>query len=518
MDRKITNMKKYINQITAIFLVVFTIGCQDTWEDHAGIADSTANTTIMELLESKPEYSNFVTAIKSSGLDSIINQPIMLTVWAPNNEAFTNLPDDKEELKILVGNHINYGAIQVKQLSNKQNISMVNGKYIEVDGSNKTIDLINISTIDLPAKNGFLQLIDKTIQPRMNIWEYVENYSGTNKHIEYLNSLSGEVFDPEVAEITGYTDDGQAIYDTLSGMVWKNVFLDEIADLRLEDSTYTLLIIDNNAFDTEFSKFLPYYKVSPGTTDEALKLDTAMCLSKITKDYAFSTSYNASEIPSLLLSIDSIMVPIDKNLITESFYASNGWVHYISACPVPLENKILPIIIETESIDRFIDNYKINGNDIAGSPAGHLRIRPQASGGFDYVLDNWSSRVQASGLILHAGTIASTKYKFYWKAVNDFNGSYRRPDTSEDFILRQRIGYTTLIDEANEVYNFNPMTGISDYTDVTALSYDEAVEQEVGLKSFTYMRDLYVWLQNEGDKAVTADYIKLVPVFEQSEN
>nr|WP_319399816.1 fasciclin domain-containing protein [uncultured Carboxylicivirga sp.] len=512
-------MKKYINHISAVLLVLFFVGCQDAWEDHAELADTTPSESIMQLLEAKSEYSNFVSAIKTTGLDSVLNQPIMLTVWAPANDVFTNLPEDKEELKTLVGNHIAYGSVQLAQLAGTKRLSMVNGKYITVDGTKKTVDQITVNTTDIPAKDGFLQLIDNKLSPRMNIWEYIESYSGTNKQIDYLNSLSGDVFDPEIAKIIGYNNNGEAIYDTLSGMVWRNSFLDNVADLRVEDSTYTLLIVDDAAFDQEFERYTPFFLVSSAPTEEAAALNKEMCLSKITKDYCFSTSYSSSEIPSQLLSVDSVMVPIDKDLIVESYYASNGWIHHISTCPVPLENKILPIFIEAESINRYISNYTINGNSIMGSPTGNLRVRPEASGGYDYVLDNSASNVQASGLILHAGMVASTTYKFYWKAVNDFNGSYRLPNRSEDFVLRQKLGTTTLRSENNGRFDFNPMVGASpEYTDVTATSYAEAVEQEVGSITYTSMRDIYLWLQNEGDKAVTADYIKLVPVFEQTEN
>lgn len=103
------------------------------------------------------------------------------------------------------------------------------------------------------------------------------------------------------------------------------------------------------------------------------------------------------------------------------------------------------------------------------------------------------------------------RYKFYWKAVNDFGGSY----SSTVDTLRQKVGYTTLIKENNFRYDFNPMIAVSDFIDVLDESYDTAQEVEVGAYKFTSMRDVYVWLQSQSNgSAVVADYIKLVPDFD----
>nr|WP_321408152.1 fasciclin domain-containing protein [uncultured Carboxylicivirga sp.] len=507
-------MRNYILQIATVVVLLLFNGCQDAWENHADLADSTASQSLIEILEGNSSYSNFVSALKTTGLNKTLSEPYMYTVWAPSNDVFTNLPDDAKELYKLVANHISKGATLTSTLAETKRILMLSGKFIELDGEAATIDQIAITKKDQAATNGVVQFIGSTIEPRITIWQYLESYAGTNKHIEYLNSLSGDVFDPDSATITGYTGDGLPIYDTLSGMVWKNSFLDNVADLRSEDSTYTLIIIDDEAFDTEFDTYTSYFKVSPATTDEALALNKAKCLYKITKDYVFTSSYGATEIPAIATSVDMVDVPVDKSLVYDSFQASNGWVHHITSCAVPLANKIQPIIIEGETLERFTDNYTIFGDAIDGYPAGYKRVRPDASGGFDYVLDNWTTTAKGSGLILHADEVASMRYKFYLKAVNDFRGSYRYPKAT-DYTLRQKLGVTTLISENNDIYDFNPIIAVSDTISITAASYEEAVEEEVGTYRFFSMKDIYLWLQSvDNGAAVTADYIKLVPDFE----
>ena len=504
-------MKRYFIQIIIVLsAVVFTFSCKDAWEDDTKIDESTAAGNCLEVLEGLSEYSNFVDALRATGLDDTLSQSLMYTVWAPSNSVLTDVPTDEDELYQLVANHINKGNIKISSLSSGVRAKMLSGKVMTVTATN--IEGVGYSAKDEITKNGVIQFLDGVLDVEQSIWEYIDAYAGTNKHIDYINSLSGDVFDEEVADIVGYTDRGEAIYDTASGMVWKNLFLENVADLRVEDSTYTMLIIDDMAFDDEYNKYESYFKVSSGTSEDDLLLNKAMCNYKITKDYVFTSTYSAADLPSQVLSVDSIMVPIDKGLITSSVKCSNGWVHHIQTCSVPLENKILPIKIEGESLNRFYDNFTIAGADAIGTPAGNKRVKPDASGGFDYVLDNWSTSVVCSGLILHAGEVASTKYKFYWRAVDDFDYSIRYSSSADT--LRQQVGYTTLIEENGSMYDFNPMIAVSDYIDVLDSTYTTAPEVEVGSYKFTSMRDIYVWLQSESRSAVVADYIKLVPDFE----
>lgn len=501
-------MKKYIIHFILSFTMLFLFSCEDAWDDHTKISESTASRSLEETLTGLSGYSNFVSALKVTGLMDTLKQSMLFTVWVPSNEVFSDLPSNEDELYRLVANHISKGSTKVSFIEGANRVKMLSGKVLDVTSS--SVAGVAITEKDMAVKNGIIQIVAKSITVKNNIWEYIASYGSPNKHIEYINSLSGEYFDPEVADITGYTDKGEPIYDMASGMVWKNLFLENVADLRVEDSTYTVLIIADAAYNAEYEKYKDFFKVTSGISEQDLLRNKAMGEYKITKDYVFAQKYKSSDIPTQLLSVDSVLVPINKELIYTSVECSNGWVHHIQSAPVPLKNKILPIKVEGETTARFYDNYTIAGKDITGTPGSYKRVRPLASGGFDYVLDNRSNSA-ASGLILHAGQVASMRYKFYWKAVNDFGGSY----SSTVDTLRQKVGYTTLIKENNFRYDFNPMIAVSDFIDVLDESYDTAQEVEVGAYKFTSMRDVYVWLQSQSNgSAVVADYIKLVPDFD----
>ena len=507
-------MKNQIAKIISIILFLASIGCNDAWEDQKKINPDTPDKTLMEMLRSNADYSKFSDALTETGLDKLLNSTKLYSVWVPSNNSIDALPDDSASLYMWVANHIMVGAERIDNLEfSSVRLKMLSGKVLEINTDESTIDKISFDPTYIVAKNGIYYQLEGILTPIINMWEYVENVAPSNEHVNYINSLSGEVFDPDSADIVGYTQSGFPIYDTLSGMVWKNLFLEDVADLSSEDSTYTMFIVDDPVFDSEYQKYFQYFKITSGITKKDSLRNSAVCKYKITKDYVITTTYTYDELPSYVISPEYVKVPVDKSAIHNMYKCSNGWVYHISDCSIAKSDKILPIIVEGEAEDRIYDNYWINGHEMDGDQYGYKRINPYASGGFDYVVDNWTTNVIGSGLVLHAGQVASTRYKFYLRAVHDFNGSFRRPKAA-GYVLNQRLGWATLISESLNGYNFNPPLWVSDTIAVTDSTYINAPEIEVGTYKFTSMKDAYLWLQSfDNGAAVVADYIKLVPDF-----
>lgn len=510
-------------------LFILSLGCSDAWDEHKKVNSDTPSETIMEMLNSNSEYSKFANALVETGLNELLNKTMLFTVWVPSNNSISQLPGDSASLYNWVANHIISGSVKMNEVeeSNKR-IKMLSGKSLNIDSNNSTIDELSFDKDYEVARNGIFYLVEEPIVPRINIWEYIATVASSNKHVDYLNSLSGEVFNPDSAEIIGYTELGMPIYDTLSGMVWDNSFLYDVADLRSEDSTFTMLIVDDQVFDSEYQKFFKYFKITSGSTENDSLKNSKMCKYKITKDYVFTSIKKLDDISDSLISPDNVKVPVVKSAIYESYRCSNGWVYKISECDIAKSDKILPITVEGEYDFRIYDGFTIAENEKEGDQHGYKRINSDAQGGFDYVVDNWTTNVKGSGLILYAGEVASMRYKFYIRAIHDFNGSFRRSKGS-DYELKQRLGWSTLIKETIKGYDFNPPTFVGDTVFVNERSYvsydslDVDFENpmpippvEVGTYRFTSMKDAYVWLQSVDDgAAVVADYVKLVPDFEE---
>ncbi|GIY81606.1 transforming growth factor-beta-induced protein ig-h3 [Caerostris darwini] len=95
--------------------------------------------SVMSLLGRRPEQvSTFNRLLKKSGVESYLNKPnITVTVFAPSNHAFNQMPeeefslldDDQRKLEELMKHHVVVGRVKTESISDDQ-------KMVSVDGQN----------------------------------------------------------------------------------------------------------------------------------------------------------------------------------------------------------------------------------------------------------------------------------------------------------------------------------------------------------------------------------------------
>ncbi|MBN1132024.1 MAG: fasciclin domain-containing protein [Bacteroidales bacterium] len=480
-------------------------GCENRWEEHTRLNPGVAEANLMELISNHPDLSEFETLIISAGLDEMLESSRSFTVWAPTNSAMAQVPDailsDTATLSMFVRNHISFGTYSYYGTGELQKVKTYSGKNIIIDNaSGKVEDASLIEPYDVTANNGVLHMIDQALTPAPNTWDIIETTSLCPVQTEYLNSMTGMVFDPSAATILGVDPvTGKPIYDTLSGMVWSNSFLAEVRDLKNEDLLSTLILLEDEVFESEYSKFRRYFVVS-----DSLKSND-LTRWHICRDLVFPGIMTLNEVPDTLVSLYHIKIPFDRNAVRETIETSNGIVYVLSHCDVRLQDKIPTIIVEGEDTTKFVFTA-VDGQ------TGFTRQKQLASGGYDFLLDN--HRLNPGYINYYIGKINSCRYRFYWKAVNDFNGSYRNPNSS--LVLQQRLYKTAVAGyDGSEIIwaEANPIS--IDLIPVNDSTYETAVEVNVGQQIFTTYQDL--WLQVRGggsNMTITLDYLKVVPVFE----
>jgi hypothetical protein len=312
--------------------------------------------------------------------------------------------------------------------------------------------------------------------------------------------LTGMVFDPNVGTVIGVDPvTGEPVYDTLSGMVWSNRLVEEIRDLKHEDTLSTILLIEDPVWDSEFSKFRSYLTLSDSVESDELTYWM------ISRDLVFSGYMELDNMPDTLVSRFGIKIPFDRAAVEQTYQASNGIIYVLSSCDVRLQDKIHPYIVEGE------DTTKIVYAAVSGQ-TGYTRQTDLASGGYDFILDNHGA--SPGKIRYHVGEFAAgIYYEFYWVAVNDFDYSYRNPDTTA--VIQQKLEFVRLLGISGENYLFGQPLQISDLIEVTDSTYETAREVYVGKRYFTTYQD--VWLQVTGsgrNTTICLDYLKAVPVLE----
>jgi uncharacterized surface protein with fasciclin (FAS1) repeats len=524
-------MNKY--KIIIVFIsVLLVFGCDNPWDEHVKINEDVLQESIGEYLTSNSEFSTFTGLLESTGMNEVLSSSVIYTVWAPTNEAMQAVDaailGTDEKKKLFVQNHIAFGSYSAKDENAPASITMRSNKHLDYNTTNATIDGKTILTEhEAELKNGTIQVIETALSPRLSVWEYIELEAPENKFVNFLNSLTSEVFYEDSSLQVGINDRGQPVYDSV--WVVENDFLKYFVDVSSEDILATFLIPSDEVFETEFNKFQKYYRIEDKRNNEFPSvLDSVNIKLMIARDIAVPGKYSESDAADTLLSFYNVKVPFAKNAITSSFEASNGYVHVVNECPVNVTDKIKPILMEAE-------NHVFSTQMTSGSPAPYFRLRDDASNGMDFICDN-SHNSQALSGVVFAGPIASSiKYRVKIRAINDFGKSYRRQDTS--IVLVQRLGTVTISrdNETNEITKVSEVTNSLNYlstawgsADVTSDTIyveqeayspvEQATNDEIDLGYYEFNRSDNIFLRLiplASQMAVTADYFRLVPIIEE---
>lgn len=515
------NRKFYIVTIFYV-LLIFSVGCNDKLSDYVGVNKDVDQRTITEYLNSKSEYSEFLKLVKEVGLEEKFDGSVVYTLYLPTNEAMQQVPSDvlesDEKKTAFVNHHFTLGRKRDKQ----EHFKMLSNKYLVLDKvSEGDVEILKIGDSKIITsgnflKNGVVYGIDKILVPTPSVWEYIETVASKNNHINFINSITRDLFDEEISEQIGYNEHGLPIYDSI--FVATNEINARIADLAAEDSTYTIIIVDDTAYDLEVQKFNPYFRVEmTDRNQDPTDLDLEVAQIEIMRDYIFDTNYSVDELPDEMYSINGVKVTIDKANIISTFNASNGTIYTLSSCPIEYEEKFPVVIIEGEQIDKFF-GYGKDGN----SAQGYLRVNPKASGGKDFVLDNHGGNALEFGLVLKQAQLPSVRYNVYWRAIDDFDASIRYPSVNDTISQRLSVIGAPRYDAAGNITDFGgqQLGAINtSFIKVEKKDYSDNPEDDetyIGRLNNTKYQDVYFQLVPEGSfrrMSVTLDYIKLVPDF-----
>lgn len=419
----------------------------ERWDDTE-VNDQWKSKTISQILAANSQTTVFASIVEKAGYNDFLSGNKLVTVFAPVNDALKSVDmNNLDTLKAIVRNHIAYLSYTVTKGSFAvDSIEMINSKRLNVEGT--SVDGINLASqpgsYNILASNGVVHLIDGVLQPKLNIWEYIQTQSGFNQ-ASFIASLSQKVMDMQKSIQTGINADGKPIYDT----VWvnNNTFLDE-CKLNDESSNRTFLLLTPDAQSALAAKYAKYFlRPTPAQQDSLIK-------SELIKDCILRrVDINSAGRYS---STGDVLVDIDPANISKTYHASNGIVYVVSAANIKMyENKIKTIVIEAED---YASTYSSNS-------AWSVRKKSNLSGGKDMMLngrttftltttnpDNTSTTTSyyfdcfdAQGTISASATnpywaqksncyikfvqpLNSVGYKIYWAAYDDiswhYNGTY----------------------------------------------------------------------------------------------
>jgi len=246
--------------ITAVIVVLLTIACSKEWDNHYDEGSfNLPDKTVTEYINEQSDLSTFSNMLEITGYNDILNASQSFTVWAPKNNALIGLDlSDIELVKKTVQNHIARSRITTSGVENSF-IRMLNNKYVSFakNQSGYTFGENNIVIANQPATNGLVHVIDGYAPYEYNLWEFIGKTEGIDSLREYIYGQSRKVFDAENSTEIGADENGQVIYDSV--FVISNPVLEKLGSIDKEDSIYTAIMPDNNAWNEAYSRIKGYY-------------------------------------------------------------------------------------------------------------------------------------------------------------------------------------------------------------------------------------------------------------------
>lgn len=245
---------KYIVKTGFIGLVagLALTACNDDWDTHYDRNGSVPEISLMELIGQDEQLTKFHEILKKTQCDTLLNSAQTYTVWAPVNEALANVNmNDLENLRRMVRNHIaRYAHPSSTPVTKK--IGMLNSKTMNYESGN-VFNEVELLKKDIVAQNGVLHKLSDTITYKYNFMEYLATQENYSKAYEFISSFYEKVYDESLS--TAY-DSVFVDYNPLL----KSTYLG-IGDIENEDSVYTMILPDNQAWETAYEYVKPYFKV-----------------------------------------------------------------------------------------------------------------------------------------------------------------------------------------------------------------------------------------------------------------
>ncbi|MFC5682541.1 fasciclin domain-containing protein [Flavobacterium sp. MAHUQ-51] len=482
----------FYKKIAITALMVLAFSCSDPWNDRNTANEANIDKSLVEAISSSSEFSEFSKVLVATGYDKVLASSKNFTVFVPSNAAMSQVPvsviNDPVALKQFVGNHIALTSYSSVRDTDEVQIEMQSKKFLVFKGKS-TIDDATIIKADMLASNGIYHVIDKPLTPKLNIWQYVASQSATSMMSADLLALKDfSIYKEDIEKkILSETAGAGYLSDSLT-----NSFLTNVYNLNNEKNSYTLFLMENEGYTQETDKMKAYTIKS--TTDS-----TATYAKYFTvRDMVFNKKYEPSQLPSTLTSRFGVEYAIDKTqIVGEPIRLSNGIVYIMKKVDVPLNKRLVPIVIQGETADlRFSINSGATAyRDFFLSSSENIKDVFVTNPGFALPKLVYLSRLK---------DLYSTTYRVYWRAINNkttvFNqtisigGTYVVNGTTFSLInpLKTLAYIPVPINDFNEVFvgDFTPLQS-GNILNLTLLGANVATN---GLNS------------------LTIDYLKIVPV------
>ena len=306
--------------LTCTFSLLAATSCSD-WNDWNTVQtgdDVTATKTLWENLSENPQLSNFKQIIETAGLGSELSANKYYTMWAPvltdaQRDSILAL-DHNAIVNQFVYNHVAEYNHQATGYI-KERIHTLNDKAYDFSGENGTYKFNDVEIIsrNIPSVNGTLHILKDKSPFLPNAYQNIWMVTGIDSIANYFKKYELTRLD-EDKSIPGPMVNGKQTYID-SVMITYNDMTNSIrAKLDSEDSTYTMLLPNNEAYKKMYDKIASLYTYAASLQAQDVENSTSA---------GVNGSYTALTAPSMDMSYlkDSL---IRRQIVNNLAYSHNN--------------------------------------------------------------------------------------------------------------------------------------------------------------------------------------------------
>ena len=315
-------INRYIGAIVLSTVLTAVPSCTDTWDDHYDNDPSSGTTlTLWDVIKDNPNYSRFADivrhakyykdnthAVSTYSYEDILSSGQVNTVWVPDNSALTEAEYQKwmsmlgesradddnnaagyDVQQQFLGNHIALWRHNISE-PGVDTVKMINGKNLEFDKTNRTLEGVPLGDYNIPTVNGVMHVLKGVAPFHYNFYEYLkypELGKTRSKFGEYVVGKDTTYFSASNS-IEGLPDENgnptyvDSVYYTSNRLFERTSYLPEEgrdkwqmaekgfgAQINNEDSVFIMIMPSDAAWDAAYEMLKASHKYATTYDDKS---------------------------------------------------------------------------------------------------------------------------------------------------------------------------------------------------------------------------------------------------------
>ena len=223
-----------------------------------------ANKTLWENISNDGQLTKFAALARKCNFSEALNSPRFYTVWAPVDDAISDAEfnrflssDSATIVKQFMQHHVTEYNYPVSAALEGSTIITLNAKHHPF--TQTSFDGFPYTAINMPSNNGVMHKINGMSEFYYNLYENIDNLQGCESLKEYIQRYDEFYLDVNASVIGPLVDGKQTYLDSV--LKKRNNVIRSImrADLEDEDSTYCMLVPNDQAWSEAYAAINPCY-------------------------------------------------------------------------------------------------------------------------------------------------------------------------------------------------------------------------------------------------------------------